>query len=266
MLAEHDGDAQIISGGQSLVPAMNLRLASPQVLVDICHLDDLRKISVDRQYLRIGARVTHSEVIESGLVVEHLGILAKAGMHIAHATVRANGTMGGSLALSDPAAEWPVLLSALDGSVLTRRSSGSRTISWRELFKGLYSTALASDEVIVEILFPLPTSNERHGFAEFARQVGAFALAAAAVKVELDGDVIRACSGALGGCGPTPMRFELTSLLGTCPSALDVKQAVGELQLNPTSDIHVDSVSRASIARAVIKRAVLDALQPDARN
>src|SRR4051812_15899610 len=186
LLASGDGDARIIAGGQSLVAAMNLRLARPRALIDLRRVPDLDRIEIGATSVRIGARVTHAQIIASASLRAVLPVLAQAGGHISHTTIRERGTMAGSLALADPAAEWPSVLLALGGSVRVMSTRGERTISADAFFVSYYTTALALDEIITAVELPLPMPGERCGFAEFSRQTGAFALALAVAKLEFD--------------------------------------------------------------------------------
>jgi carbon-monoxide dehydrogenase medium subunit len=257
LLHKFDGDAQVISGGQSLVAAMNLRLARPAVLVDLRRIPGLDRIVVRENYLAIGARVTHAQIIESDLVRGRIPMLCEAGSHIAHSAIRAWGTMAGSIALADPAAEWPAVLMALDGIVVAVGPSGARRIPASEFFVSLYTTALKRDEIISEVWFPLPAANETHGFCEFARQSGAFALAVAAASVRRDeAGLLKKATVAIGGCGPKPLKFELTQLLGQRPLQKDVEESLAAVRLNPSSDIHATAQSRESMARTVMLRAI----------
>lgn len=266
LLEKSGGEAQVISGGQSLVAAMNLRLARPSALVDLRRIAGLDRIELRQSVLCIGARATHAQIIENPVVGAHLPVLREAGMHIAHATIREWGTMAGSLALADPAAEWPTVLTAVGGTVVAFGPSGQRRIPVSEFFVSLYTTALPRNEIITEIHIPLPAPSTRLGFYEFARQSGAFALGVAAAAVDLDhSGVARKAVVVLGGCGPKPLKHELTQLHGKRINAVAIQAAVDAIALSPSADIHASAESRASVARTVMVRAISRAIETQSK-
>lgn len=189
--AEHGEDAQIIAGGQSLVASLNLRLSQPAVLVDINGLGELAGISADGDGVRIGALARHVAVAGSDAVATHLPLIARAMPHVAHMAVRNRGTFGGSLALADPAAEMPACLLALAGEVVLRGPGGERRVAADEFFQGLYETARAPDEILVEAHLPAAGDGEVFAFQEFSRRHGDFAQAGIACRARLDDGAIR---------------------------------------------------------------------------
>lgn len=181
LLADDDSDATPLAGGQSLMPMMNFRLAQPGTLVDLSALDDLRGITLGDGMLRIGAMTRYVELLRSETVAEHVPLLAMALPHIAHAAVRNRGTIGGSVALADPAAEMPALLLALDAQITVQSAEETTTHAAKDFFLGMYETALEEGELVTEIAIPVATSNDRFAFYELARRHGDYAMAGVAV-------------------------------------------------------------------------------------
>lgn len=175
LLADYEGRAQVLAGGQSLMPALNMRLASPEMLVDINRIEALRGIEAQGGAIRFGATVRHVEVMASGLVARQLPLLATAIPHVGHLAVRNRGTIGGSIALADPSAEMPAIAVALNASIVLRKRGTERTIAARDFFQGLYQTARQEDELITEIVFPASTADAIFGFSELSRRRGDFA-------------------------------------------------------------------------------------------
>jgi aerobic carbon-monoxide dehydrogenase medium subunit len=180
-----------LAGGQSLMPGLNLRLSSPDLLVDLGALDELRGIAEDASSVRVGALTTHAELMQAPIVRRCLPLVAAAIRHVGHAAIRNRGTVGGSLAYADPAAELPACCVALEASVIAANRAGRRTITASEFYTGLFETALAPDELLVEVRLPKQKPNIDWGFAELARRHGDYALVGLAASVEKDGDKIK---------------------------------------------------------------------------
>jgi len=187
LLSSHGGAAVPLAGGQSLMATLNLRLSAPELLVDLGGLDELRGIAEDGEVIRIGALTTHGEVAQSPIVRRHLPLIAEAIRHVGHVAIRNRGTLGGSLAYADPAAEMPACCAALDAAIIIAGKSGRRTIAAGDFYKGLFATALKDGELIVEVRVPKQKPKQFWGFAELARRHGDFALAGLAAAVETDG-------------------------------------------------------------------------------
>jgi carbon-monoxide dehydrogenase medium subunit len=177
LLDEHGEDGRILAGGQSLMPTLNMRLSQPDVLIDINRLDDLKGISLDGDTLRIGALTRHVEVLKSDIVKEHLPLIAEAMPHVAHVAVRNRGTIGGSVALSDPAAEMPACILALGATLVLQSVNGTREVAADDYFKGLYETERRDNELLTEIRIPSQKSGRVSVFLELARRHGDFAIA-----------------------------------------------------------------------------------------
>ena len=172
LLAANTGDARVIAGGQSLVPLMNLRMATPSLLIDLNRVEALQGIRVDGPWLRIGAMTRQQRLLSDPLIAAHAPLLARALPHIGHVQTRNRGTIGGSLAHADPSAELPVCMVALGATLSVGSASGGRTIPAREFFTDILSTTLQPDEVLVEIAIPRAPPGTRAWFIEFARRHG----------------------------------------------------------------------------------------------
>src|SRR5438105_14877301 len=176
LLGGASGEARVLAGGQSLIAALNMRLSSPDLLVDINTVPGLDDIVVEDGMLEIGALVRHAQAERSELVAKHAPLIAAALPHIGHAAIRNRGTIGGSIAFADPAAELPACLVALDGEVSIAGPNGRRIVAAEAFFRGLFETALAPGEVLTAIRVPLADQNSRFGFSEFARRLGDYAM------------------------------------------------------------------------------------------
>jgi len=175
LLERHGERARVLAGGQSLIPSLNMRLSSPEILVDIGALP-LRGIVVKGQRISIGALTTHSEIESSAEVRKHLPLLAEAVKHVAHPAIRNRGTLGGSLALADPAAEYPAVAVALDATIVLQGRKGERRVQAKDFFKGLFETALKPGEILVAAEFPVARPGDRSVFLELARRHGDYAI------------------------------------------------------------------------------------------
>ena len=267
LLAEHGDDAKLLAGGQSLVPMLALRLASFATLVDIGRVPELGGIAVESGEVRIGATTTQATIERSAEVARAVPLLARATPLIGHFQIRSRGTLGGSLAHADPAAEYPAVALALDADFEVLTTGGTRVVPANEFFTGVWSTAVADDELLAAVRFPIWTG--RCGFAvrEFARRHGDFAIAGAALAVELGGDdrVARVGIG-LFGLGSTPERGAPAeaAALGQPASELDADElgrlAVGELDSIPT-DLHGSAEYRRRVGAAMVAAAWRDAIE-----
>ena len=175
-------DSVALAGGQSLVPMMNFRMAQPERLVDLAGIPSLKGIRQTADAVIVGAMTRYVDLQASDVVAEHLPLIPKALPHIAHSAIRNRGTVGGSVALADPAAEMPALLLALDGEVLIDGPGGTRRVPADDFFIGLYETALAAGELVTAIEFPKAQPGDRFGFYEIARRHGDYAMAGVAVS------------------------------------------------------------------------------------
>ena len=186
LLASHGDRAKVLSGGQSLMPAMNLRLISPELIVDIGELAELRGIVVRGDTLVIGALTRHVDLLKSPDIAAHAPLLAEAVAHVAHPAIRNRGTIGGSLAHADPASELPACMLALGATIIVRGPGGERRIAAEEFFTGIYETALAPQELLVAIELPIAKKGSAHFFHEFARRHGDYAIVGLAAQARID--------------------------------------------------------------------------------
>ena len=261
MLAELGDGAKVLAGGQSLVPLLALRLAAFDHLIDIGRLDELTGIERRDGALWVGAGTTEAAVEIDTEVAAAAPLLARATPLIGHHQIRNRGTVGGSLAHADPAAEYPAVVLALDGELEAVSPRGTRVIPAADFFTGLWSTALATDELLVGVRLPVWTG--RRGFAvhEFARRHGDFAIAGAAVGVELDGDDrVRRAAVALFGLGSTPRRATAAeqAIVGRPVTEISADElghdAVADLDDVP-SDVHGSAAYRTRVGAAMVARA-----------
>jgi carbon-monoxide dehydrogenase medium subunit len=190
LLAEHGEDARVLAGGQSLMPVLNMRLSHPRVLIDINRIEALTGISLRNGSVRIGALARHAEVLESPIVARHLPLIAEAMPQVAHVAVRNRGTFGGSIALADPSAELPACILALGASIVLASTRGRRTVAAGDFFHGLYETARAADELLVEVLVPEQRRDDVSVFMELSRRHGDFAIAGLACCARIEREAL----------------------------------------------------------------------------
>jgi carbon-monoxide dehydrogenase medium subunit len=259
-----DPEAKILAGGQSLVPAMNFRLARPATLVDINRLPDLAGVSSNGSRVRIGALTRH-RVFETPVVDGPLGpLLSRIAHHIGHLPIRVRGTFGGSLAHADPAAEWCLVAATLDAEIVARRSEGQRSIPAGEFFDTVFTTALQPDELLVEIRLPLLDGTWRLGFEEFSRRAGDFALVMALAALRLENGTVTEARLGIGGAGDRPVRLPQAEglLVGQAPSE-ELFREVAETAargVTPFEDIHASVEYRRDLVRAMTARALRQAV------
>ena len=260
LLAEHGDRAKVLSGGQSLMPAMNLRLISPELVVDIGDLAELRGIAVTGDRLRIGALTRHVDLLNSSDVAKHAPLVSEAITHVAHAAIRNRGTIGGSLAHADPAAELPACMVALNATVIVRGPEGERRIAAEAFFTGIYETALAVDELLVAVELPVAQTNSAHFFSEFARRHGDYGIVGLAAQAVVEGDVLTDLRLAYFAVGDRPvLATAATNLLNVAvtPAVLaETSKALGE-ELDPQEDQQASvSMRRHQIGRASCRERV----------
>src|SRR3954470_2690107 len=188
LLARHGEGARILAGGQSLIPSLNMRLSSPEILIDITGLKDFSHIKVSDGRVNVGALVTHAQIEKSPEIQKRVPLLAQAIPHIAHAAIRNRGTLGGSLAFADPAAELPACAVALDARFVLASRKGERKVAAREFYTGLYETTLKPGEVLVAAEFPVQEPTERSHFSELARRHGDYAMVGLAARAKQHGN------------------------------------------------------------------------------
>jgi len=266
LLARHGDDCKVIAGGQSLVPLMNFRLARPARLIDINRIDSLSYIRREEGRLVIGAMARHTHLEHAEEVAQGWPLLTEAVGWVGHAQIRNRGTIGGSVAHADPAAELPAAFAALDAKFQLRSKRGSRTVSWDEFFVSEFTTALAPDELVTAVEVPTLDPGTGTAFVEYARRHGDFALggAAAIVKLGRDGRCERATI-ALLSAGPAPVRAEAAEqqLRGAKLDDSSIRAASAEAVrgLRPTSDLHGSTEYRIGLLRTMTERALTKAAQ-----
>jgi len=260
-LAEVAGeDGRVLAGGQSLVPIMAFRLARPGHLVDINGVATLRRLAVDSDRLSIGACVRHA-AFHKPVVDGPLGrLLATVVRHIAHYPIRTRGTFCGSIAHADPASEWCVVAAALDADMIARRAGGTRTIPAQDFFRGIMTTALDEDEILVEVRLPILPADTRFGFYEFNRRAGDFALAMALVTYRVEDGMISAARVAVGGVESQPRRIAQAEqvLAGRPPdrAAFEAAAAAVAAAVDPLDDATTSASYRRDLAQTVTRRAL----------
>jgi len=261
LLAEHGDGAKALAGGQSLVPMLALRLAVFDHLVDLGRVQGLGGIERRGETLRVGAGVTQAEIESSAEVAEAVPLLARATPLIGHFQIRNRGTIGGSLAHADPAAEYPAVALALDAGLEALSPRGARTIPAAEFFTGTWTTALADDEMLTGVTFPVWGGRCGYAIEELARRHGDFAIAGAAVAVELDrDDRVRRCGIGLLGLGSTPERGSAAEAMSMGAAVADIdadevgQAAVSALESVP-ADLHGSAAYRRRVGATMVARA-----------
>ncbi len=235
LLADHAGDAQVLAGGQSLMPTLNMRLSSPGMLVDINRIATLRGIEDRGDAIRIGALVRHAEVAESSLLASSVPLIALAMPHVAHMAVRNRGTTCGSLALADPSAEMPAVAVALDARIMLAKRGATRAVSARTFFQGLYQTARDDDEMITEVLFPVAQDDETFGFSELSRRHGDFATVGVAVRARRAPHGLEDLAVVFFGSEPTPCLSPSAKMINLAADSTD--EALTDVARAMTADM-----------------------------
>jgi len=260
LLARHGDGAKLLAGGQSLIATLNMRLSAPQLLIDISRLTELSGIQVLDGTVRIGALTTHAEIERSAEIRKHLPLLAQAAPHIAHAAIRNVGTFGGSIALADPAAEWPACCVALDAQFVIAGNAGSRRVAARDFFKGLYATALRPDEVLTQIEIAMPGPEYRSAFVELAQRRGDYAIVGIAAVAKCAGGVLSDLRLAFLGVGQMPVlaRGAMAAMEGKRAVANAIAAATRALarDLDPGPDLYSSAATKMHLARALTGRAL----------
>ena len=260
LLESHGDEARLLAGGQTLLATLNMRLSEPALLIDMQALPELKGVRLSADFLRIGAMVTHSEIEASALVAQHAPLLRMAAPHIAHRAIRNVGTFGGSIAYGDPAAEWPACMLALDGFVIARSLKGERRIAAHDFFTGLYTTALAANEIVVACEVPVATAAQQVVFDELARRHGDYAIVGVAVAAQYQGGVLEQVRIAWLGITNMPWRSIQTEQLlqGQRFSEVLLAQATECLraELQPEADLTHSAAAKRHLAGVMLQRAL----------
>ena len=256
-------NAKVLAGGQSLVPMMNFRYVMVDHLVDLGGVEDLHGIEVVEGMLRIGAMTRQRDIEQSAEVAKYCPLMTEALHHVGHRQTRNRGTIGGSLAHADPAAELPAVCAAYDATIHLASVRGLRAVPFREFTTGFMATALEADEMIAAIDLPIWRQGHGYGFQEFARRHGDFALAGAAALLDVGANnIVRNAALALCGVAASPIRVEAAEVrLAGQPldAALIQSAAAAAWLIEPLSDIHASGDYRRHLAQVLSTRALTDA-------
>ncbi|MGI9415710.1 MAG: FAD binding domain-containing protein [Hyphomicrobiales bacterium] len=261
MLLDDAGvDGRVLAGGQSLMPMLNMRILSPSVLVDINRIEALDTLDAGADTLRLGALVRHVDLLRDPSVREGWPLLAEATTQIAHPTIRNRGTVCGSISHNDPAAEHPSLLVTLGGTVVAASEERRREIPAEEFFDGAMSTTLEPGEMVVEVRYPRPQPGAVFGFVEFARRLGDFAIAGAAVMLTHKDGICQSARVTIIGMGGGPFRARAAeaAMVGSPMGANAFAAAAEEVRkvVVPTEDVHASSSYRRHLAGVMAVRAL----------
>jgi carbon-monoxide dehydrogenase medium subunit len=250
LLGEHQ-DARLLAGGQSLIATLNMRLSAPSLLVDINGIEDMSGIARKNGAIEIGALTRHAQAERSDVIAKDAPLIARAIPEIGHPAIRNRGTIGGSVAFADPAAELPACLLALDGEMDIAGPKGKRTVKAQDFFRGLFETALGPQDVLTAIRVPAATTETRFGFAELARRHGDYAIVGLAASARAEGKRLADVRLAFFGVGATAMRARKAE------DALadgDAEGAVAALDLEPADDVQATAATRKHLAGVLLRR------------
>src|SRR5258705_1103607 len=259
LLAAHGDRAKVLSGGQSLMPAMNLRLISPELIVDIGELTELRGIAVTGKSVRIGALTRHVDLARSGEIAAHAPLLVDAIAHVAHPAIRNRGTLGGSLAHADPASELPACMLALNATIIVRRQGVERRIAARDFFTGIYETALSVQELLIALEVAVAQKNSRYFFDEFARRHGDYAIAGLAAQAIVQGGLFTDLRTAFFAVADRPILAKAATKLinvGITPTVLAEASATLAEELDRHEYQQASAAIRRHLAKILLARCV----------
>ena len=267
LLVVHGENAKVLSGGQSLMPAMNLRLISPEMIVDIGRLAELRGIAVTEDVVRIGALTRHADLARSPEIAAHAPLLTQAVGHVAHPAIRNRGTIGGSLAHADPASELPACMVALGATIVVGGPHGERRIAAADFFTGIYQTALTAQELLTAVELPVLPKESAHFFDEFARRHGDYAMVGLAAQAIVRGEVLADFRPVFFAVGDRPVLARAASgLLNRPVTPALLSDALAELaaELEPEGDQQASVSMRRHLAKLLLVRCVAALLgRPD---
>jgi carbon-monoxide dehydrogenase medium subunit len=260
LLQEHGDDAKVLAGGHSLIPTMKLRLAEPAVIIDIGRIGGLKGISESGGKLVIGALTTHHELESSDLVQQRVPLLAQTAAEIGDVQVRNKGTIGGSLAHADPAADWPAAILALDADIQIAGPNGERTVKATDFFQGLYETDLGDDEILTAIHVSIPDANTKGTYLKLHQVASGFALAGVAVVLTKSGDTCQNVSVGITGVSDAPYRASgvESALTGAALTADNIAAAAARAVdgITALEDIHASQAYRQNLAQVYTRRAI----------
>jgi carbon-monoxide dehydrogenase medium subunit len=263
ILQQHGDEAKLLAGGQSLIPLLSLRLSRFDHLVDLRAIEELRGVTTVDGSIRVGAMTTQANLARSEDTAA-VPLLAKATSHIGHYQIRNRGTLGGSIAHADPAAEYPAVAMALDASFEIVGPSGGRRVPAAGFFMSTWVTAMEPDEVLVAAHFPIWSGNCGWAVAEVARRAGDFAMCGAVCGIQLDGQQVSRAALALFGVGSAPVRAHAieSAMTGTAVDDLDLPKIGAELaaSLDPPGDLHASGDQRKKMAKALVPQVLAAAI------
>jgi aerobic carbon-monoxide dehydrogenase medium subunit len=259
LLGEHNGDAKLLAGGQSLIATLNMRLSSPSLLVDINGVSGLDGITVKNGMVEIGALARHVTLECSAEIAKHAPLIALAMPYVAHPAIRNRGTIGGSLAYADPAAELPACLVALDGEIDIMGPKGKRVVKANDFYKGLFETALGPHDVLSAVRFSVASADTRVGFAELARRHGDYAMVGLAAVAKANGTGLSDVRLCYFGVGATPVRARKAEAALARGS---VDDALNALDLDPPDDIQATGAVKKHLAGVLLRRVAKQLAEP----
>ena len=265
LLARYGGDAKVLAGGQSLMPMLNFRLSRPAALVDVNRIPALAYVREEDGAVAFGAMTRQRTIEFSPLVARRLPLLLEATRWVGHLPIRSRGTIGGSIAHADPSAEYPAVLTALDGDVVVQGPRGRRRLKPRALFETYLTTSLAPDELLVEVRLPGAPPGAGYAFEEFARRHGDFAIVGIAALIVRDGDRCTAARLASAGAAPVPVRLraaeEILERGGLGDAVIEAAAARAADLVDPDSDVHASADYRRHLTRVLTSRALKRAVE-----
>lgn len=257
LLVAHGDKAKVLSGGQSLMPAMNLRLISPELIVDIGGLVELQGIAVRGDVLTIGALTRHVDLARSPEITAHAPLLTKAIAHVAHPAIRNRGTLGGSLSHADPASELPACMLALNATMIARDQAGERRIAATDFFKGIYETALLAQDLLVAVELPVAQKKSAHFFYEFARRHGDYAITGLAAQATVEDGIFTDLRLGYFAVGDRPILAKAAQTLvnvAVTPAVLSAAMAALSEELDPQDDQQASATMRRHLAKVLLAR------------
>ena len=264
LLKQHSGDAKILAGGQSLIPAMRFRLAVPSTLIDINGLADLQYIEERGDHLAIGAMTRESALEDAAVVRQSYPLLHDTAVVIADPLVRNMATVGGNIAHADPANDHPATMLAYNATVVAKGPNGERTIAIDDFFTGLFENALAEDEILTEIRIPKPGAGTGGAYTKLERKIGDYAISAAAVQLRLDGSTVAEARIGLTNVSAVPMRATAaeTALIGTSAdeAAIEAAGQAAAAESDPSPDLRGTVEYKRDITRVMVKRSIQTAV------
>jgi carbon-monoxide dehydrogenase medium subunit len=264
LLQRYDGEARILAGGQSLVPMMNFRIASPAAIIDLNRIPELAFVTAEDEMVRIGAMTRQRRLETDPVVTAKLPLLREALRWVGHLPTRSRGTIGGSIAHADPSAEIPMILQVLEGEIVACGPQGERQIAAQDLFRSALTTSLSPLEIITEVRFPAMPTQAGHAVEEFARRKGDFAIAAIAVALMRDGERCTKARLAAAGVGPAALRLtDAETVLerqGLGEAAISDAADKAAAQVDPSSDLNGSAEYRRHLTGVLTRRAVLKAM------